>query len=122
MSEHEIQSTFVALIRAQYPDILYCATVGGARMAISTAKKIKQSGYRKGIPDLIFYEPRSGYMGLCIEIKKKGGRISPHQTSWRADLLKRGYQSVVCTGLHECVQQFNTYFRLNLSLQVPDED
>jgi len=85
-------------------------------MSISTAKKIKQSGYRKGIPDLIFYEPRFGYMGLCMEIKKKGGRVSPHQHEWRADLLKRGYQAVVCTGLHECVQQFNTYFRLNLPL------
>lgn len=122
MNEHEIQSTFVEAIANQYPNILFCATVGGARMSISEAKKIKRAGYRKGIPDVIFYEPRNGYFGLCIEIKKKGGRTSPHQNEWRADLLKRGYQSVVCKGLHECVQQFNTYFRLRLSLREPDED
>lgn len=116
MTEHEIQSTFVDLISTEYPEILFCATVGGARMSIAEAKKIKRAGYRKGIPDVIFYEPRMGYMGLCIEIKKKGGRTSPHQRQWKADLLKRGYQAVVCIGLHECVQQFNTYFGLNLPL------
>jgi hypothetical protein len=122
VSEYEIQSTFVEAIANQYPNILFCATVGGARMSISEAKKIKRSGYRKGIPDVIFYEPRNGYYGLCIEIKKKGGRTSPHQNEWRADLLKRGYQSVVCKGLDECVQQFNNYFRLRLIPQAVGAD
>lgn len=116
MSEHEIQSTFVKLIDAQYPELLYCATVGGARMSIREAKKIKAAGYRKGIPDVMFYEPRLGYYGLGMEIKKKGGRTSPHQNQWQRDLLDRGYQSIVCKGLEECIQQFNVYFRLNLSL------
>ena len=120
MSEHEIQSTFVDLIDAQYPEILYCATVGGARMSIRQAKKMKESGYRKGVPDVVFYEARRGYYGLCIEIKKKGGRTSPHQVQWQNDLLNRGYSSLICTGLEECVRQFNAYFKLNLSLPTSD--
>jgi hypothetical protein len=114
MSEHEIQSEFVRLIQEQYPDILFCATVGGARMRISEAKKIKKQGYKKGIPDILFYEARQGYFGLAIEVKKKGGRPSPFQIQWRDDLLRRGYQSAICKGLDECVEVFNTYFKLQL--------
>ena len=118
MSEHEIQSEFVRLIQEQHPDILFCATVGGARMSINTAKKIKQAGYRKGIPAVLFYEPRQGYYGLAIEIKKKGGRPSPFQIQWRDDLLRRGYQSVICTGLSECAEAFDAYFKTQLRLSV----
>lgn len=120
MSEHEVQSTFVKLVSDQHPEVLYCATVGGARMRISEAKKIKKQGYRRGIPDILFYEPRSGYYGLAIEVKKeKGGRTSPFQIQWRDDLLKRGYQSVICKGLDECIHAFNLYFGVKLQSAPP---
>ena len=115
MTEHQIQSQLVQLISNQFPDILYCATVGGARMSINQAKMIKRQGYRKGVPDLIFYEPRDGFNGLCIEIKKKGGQPSPHQRAWIADLQTRGYQALICKGLDSCIQAFEDYFNLRLS-------
>lgn len=114
MSEHEIQSTLVDLVKEQYPHILYCATVGGARMRIAEAKKIKRQGYRKGVPDLIFYEPRDGYHGLCMEIKRKGGQPSPHQRAWIADLQRRGYQALICKGLDQCIEAFESYFKTPL--------
>lgn len=110
MTEHEIQSAFVDLIEKHNPHLRLCATVGGARMSISEAKKIKRQGYRKGIPDLMIYEPRAGYYGLFIEIKKKGGHLSPHQREWLDDLQKRGYRAVVCKGLDQCINEFNHYF------------
>lgn len=110
MSEHEIQVEFVRLIEEANPDILLCATVGGARMSWSTAKMIKRQGYRKGIPDLMIYEPCDGFYGLFIEIKKKGGRPSPHQKKWIDDLQRRGYRAVICKGLDQCINEFNHYF------------
>lgn len=120
MTEHQIQSKLVKLVSDQYPELLYCATVGGARMSINQARQIKRQGYRKGIPDLIFYEPRKGYNGLCIEVKKKGGQPSPHQRAWIADLQQRGYQALICKGLESCIEAFETYFNLELS-QTLDE-
>lgn len=119
MTEHQIQSLLVKLISEQYPDLLYCATVGGARMSINQARMIKRQGYRKGVPDLIFYESRKGYYGLCMEIKKKGGQPSPHQRAWIADLQRRGYQALICKGLDQCIEAFEEYFNLQLS-QTPD--
>lgn len=111
MTEHEIQSEFVRIVRESHPDILFCATVGGARMSIREARKIKQAGYRKGVPDVIFYESRGGFHGLAIEIKKeKGGQVSPHQKEWILDLQERGYHAVICKGLDQCLTSFNDYF------------
>lgn len=114
MTEHEIQSEFIRIVEESMPHILFCATVGGARMSISEAKKIKRAGYRKGVPDVIFYEPRNGYHGLAIEIKRKGGRVSPHQKQWVLDLQRRGYHAEVCTGLNACLTSFNDYFGTDL--------
>lgn len=119
MSEHDIQSEFVRIIEESCPDILFCATVGGARMSIAEAKKIKRAGYRKGVPDVIFYESRHGHHGLCVEIKKKGGQTSPHQKKWLSDLQRRGYLAVVCKGLNQCLAAFNDYF--GTSLVSPDD-
>lgn len=122
MTEHQIQSLLVKLISEQYPDLLYCATVGGARMSINQARMIKRQGYRKGVPDLIFYEPRSGFHGLCMEIKKKKGQPSPHQRAWIADLEQRGYQALICKGLDQCIEAFETYFNLRLSRTLDEPE
>jgi len=114
MSEHQIQSEFVRLITEQYPNILFSATVGGVRLSIGAAQKMKKAGYRRGVPDVLFFEPRQGYNGLCIEVKKKGGRPSKDQLRWKDDLLARGYFAVVATGLRECLDYFNEYFRADL--------
>jgi len=115
MTELEIQSKFVEMVEDFCPDVLFCATVGGARMSIREARKIKMSGYRKGIPDVIFYEPRNGYHGLAIEIKRKGGRVSPHQKKWVLDLQRRGFYAEVCIGLDACLKCFDSYFGSKLT-------
>lgn len=120
MSEYQIQAAFVQMIQGQYPDVLFSATVGGIRLSIGAAMKMKKAGYVRGVPDLVFFEPRRGYCGLCIEVKKKGGRPSKQQKQWKADLRERGYRSVVCTGLKECVMEFNHYFTAQLP-QSPSE-
>lgn len=116
MSEYQIQAAFVELIQKRYPNILFSATVGGIRLSIGAALKMKKAGYVRGVPDLVFFEPRRGYMGLCIEVKKKGGRPSKQQKQWKDDLRERGYRSVICTGLKECLEEFQQYFSLDLPL------
>lgn len=53
------------------------------------------AGYEKGIPDLIIYEPRGEFHGLCIEFKSKKGRLSEWQDVWLANLSHRGYYTAV---------------------------
>ena len=71
---------------------------------------MKATGYKKGFPDLFFYEPRQGFNGLAIELKKPGGSPTPHQKQWKADLEARGYKAVVAKGRQACLDVINSYF------------
>jgi hypothetical protein len=71
---------------------------------------MKATGYKKGFPDLFFYEPRQGFNGLAIELKKPGGSPTPHQRQWKADLEARGYKAVIAKGRQACLDVINSYF------------
>lgn len=89
---------------------LYSATVGGVRVAMHTALKMKQAGYKKGIPDLLIFEPSNGYVGLAIEIKTPTGRASEHQKDWVEKLRDRGWKAEICKGLNACITVIDEYF------------
>lgn len=89
---------------------LYSATVGGVRVAMHTALKMKQAGYKKGIPDLLIFEPRKGYVGLAIEVKTATGRASEHQKEWQKRLQEKGWKAEICKGLNACITEIDNYF------------
>ena len=74
--------------------ILYCASAGGVRTSINTAKKMKRAGYKKGFPDIFIYEPRRNYKGLAIELKS-GSRPTIEQMGWQQALRKREYAALI---------------------------
>lgn len=89
---------------------LYSATVGGVRVAMHTALRMKQAGYKKGIPDLLIFEPRNGYCGLALEVKTPTGRASEHQKEWQRQLQERGWKAVISKGLDACIKEIDDYF------------
>jgi hypothetical protein len=89
---------------------LFSATVGGVRVAMQTALKMKRGGYRKGIPDLLIFEPSGGYCGLALEVKTDKGRASEHQLEWQKNLSQRGWKAVICKGYEACIGAIDEYF------------
>jgi len=110
--EHDIQVAIVGLLESIEPTPLYSATVGGVRLAIHTAKKMKEAGYSKGVPDMIIYEPRGMYAGLAIEVKTEKGRASDEQKAWIRNLNSRGWRAEICKGFEECADVICDYFNL----------
>lgn len=108
--EHDIQTKLCSVLEAE--GLLYSATVGGVRLAMHTAKKMKESGYKKGIPDVLVFEPRGEYVGLAIEVKTGKGVASPEQKEWQRELNKRGWDAHICYGLDECLDVLYDYFEL----------
>jgi hypothetical protein len=108
--EHDIQVYVVDYLEAMETVPLFSATVGGVRVAMHTALKMKQAGYRKGIPDLLIFEPRNGYAGLAIEVKTAVGRASDHQKEWQQMLRERGWRAEICKGLDACISVIDDYF------------
>lgn len=110
--EHDIQVAIVGLLESIEPKPLYSATVGGVRLAIHTAKKMKEAGYSKGVPDMLIFEPRGEYLGLAIEVKTEKGRASDEQKNWQMALNNKGWRAEICKGFDECADVIYEYFNL----------
>lgn len=109
-SEFEAQCSLAKYLEENHPDILFCASAGGARTSISEAKRMKASGYKRGFPDVFIYEPRGGFHGLSIEMKKeKGGVVSKHQKQWKESLIRKGYKATIAKGFEAAVKILEDY-------------
>ena len=82
-------------------------SVGGQGWVIRN----RQLGVKKGVPDLFYPVPSCGYHGLFIEMKAKGGRVSPEQERWIQALNNFGYLAVVCYGWKEAVDCIEKYLK-----------
>lgn len=108
--EYVAQVHVVRWLMIQYPDVLFCATLGGVRVGIGLARKLKMQGYQAGIPDLVIYEPRKGYHGLMIEMKKEiGGVVSDSQMCWGRELISRNYKFEICHGEDQAMKVIKEY-------------
>ena len=113
MSEANLQANVVKYLKYQYPQVMYCASLGGQyQRYISQRNKAKSTGYVKGFPDLGVYEAKGGYHGLFIEIKQKGGYPTKDQKYWIEQLNKRKYKAVVCSGIDETLFELQNYLSL----------
>ena len=85
---------------------------GQYQVHMSQRIKAKNSGYKKGFPDLFLYEPRGSYHGLAIELKVGYNKPTKEQLEWIEQLNKRKYKAVVCRGIDETLFEIQNYLRL----------
>jgi hypothetical protein len=94
------------------PNILWSASISGVNLPKPTAVKIKSMGYKRGLPDIMIFEPRGGYHGLFIEMKRKGGKPTEEQKWFIEELNRRGYKAVICYGFQEAIEVVEEYLKL----------
>ncbi len=94
---------------------LYIASANGGQRDVRTARWLKATGVRAGVPDLFWPCPRGELAGLWIELKKEGGaKPTQAQRDWHAILRTHGYRVDVCYGLKEAVETLADYFNLRI--------
>jgi hypothetical protein len=72
--------------------------------------KLKAEGLRPGVSDLFLSVARHGFHGLYLELKKKkGGKESEDQITWRIRAQEEGYKVVVCEGAHAAIAEIQAY-------------
>lgn len=59
-------------LRSNYPDVIFFSDLSGVKLPWGLAHKVASLKSQRGIPDLVILEPRNGYHGLIIELKKTG--------------------------------------------------
>lgn len=110
MSEAQLQSNVVKYLKLQYPQVLYCASLGGQYQRYpSQRNKAKATGYVRGFPDLGIYEARGGYFGLFIEVKQKKGYPTKEQKDWIEQLNKKGYYACCEKGFDSIIEVIDKY-------------
>tara|TARA_R110002020_G_scaffold49786_1_gene141389 strand:- start:1344 stop:1679 length:336 start_codon:yes stop_codon:yes gene_type:complete len=111
MKEYQLQKAVCKYLDLK--GILYCGSMGGQYQIFKSQRiKSKQTGYKKGFPDLFIYEPRGEYHGLAIELKTGYNKATKEQMSWILLLKQRKYHACVCKGLDDTINTIDNYLKL----------
>lgn len=97
--------------KAKHPDLqwMYAIPNGGKR-PIKTARTMKKTGTKKGVPDIFLPAPRGKYHGMYIEMKRTSrGQLSSEQREWLRALSDRGYYCVMCKGWVQAAKEIVIY-------------
>jgi len=116
MSEHLHQAALFSWADAAgIPELrmLFAVPNGGWRGPHpATARRLKDEGVRPGVPDIYLDVPRGEWHGLRIELKIKGGRLSPAQVKWLEKYSEYGYRAVCCYGWEQAKDEIRSYLRI----------
>lgn len=77
---------------------LLLAIPNGEKRAAVTGARLKASGVKAGVPDILLPVMRNGAGALWIELKAPGGRARPAQIEWIDRLNDEGHEALVCVG------------------------
>ena len=69
----------------------------------------KAMGCKSGVSDIILLKPIEKWYGLCLEMKKPGGKVSENQLIFRNDVLTEGYLYKVAYNWQEAVDIIKNY-------------
>ena len=69
-TEEKLQTAVSNYIKLQYPNVIFTSESSGLRVPMHLAIQMKKQRSNHKLPDLIILEPRGGYTGLIIELKK----------------------------------------------------
>ncbi|QHC73804.1 hypothetical protein [Rathayibacter sp. VKM Ac-2805] len=118
-----VQQRVCLYLKTHYPEAIFRSDfASGLKLSIgqATLHKSLQSG--RAWPDLVIYEPRRSYQGLCIELKRDGVVIFKNDGTLRADehlqeqaamldaLQRRGYAARFAVGYDAAVGLIEEYF------------
>lgn len=100
----------------KYPELeLMHHIPNGGKRAKTTAVRLKKEGVVAGVSDVFLPVARSGYHGLYIEMKAKGGKLSDNQKWWIKATMDQGYKSIVCFGWEEARDVIVEYLEVKIN-------
>lgn len=110
LPEERTQAAVAQYVRVCYPDVIFNTDLSGIRLTMNQAIKAKLLRSSRSFPDMVFYEPRRGYCGLFLELKRQGEKVYKKDGTLLADthireqaemmekLKKRGYYADFAIG------------------------
>ena len=120
-SEYDLQKSLCLYIRLNYPQAIFTSDLSGIRLPMGLAVKTAKLRSSRAIPDLLIFEPRKGYHGLFIELKRPGVRFfkkngepaTEHfaeQWEMIQRLLQKGYLACTANSFDSAKAIIDSYF------------
>lgn len=114
--EHDEQTALIdwtILMSGKWPELkLFYHIPNEGKRSHAAARRLKQEGMKRGVPDNCLPVPRGKYHGLYIELKRvKGGKPTSEQKQWVEDLTGQGYLALICKGWEEAAKVIERYLR-----------
>ena len=124
MTEHQDQASFFYEIslrlrnRDDFVPELFFATMNGAWFGGNGARMYearKREGFKKGVADILYLQPRGKFSYLAIELKtekrykEKNRGVEPNQEIFLDAVRKNGGRALVCYGAEEAVDAMLEY-------------
>jgi hypothetical protein len=122
LNEKNVHLLIINYLKTHYPNVIFRTDFSsGMKMSIGMARKHKSLQYSNAYPDLFIAEPRNGYHGLFIEIKKdpsvaikKDGELRDNkhlqeQANMLERLREKGYYATFGMGYNKTISIINTY-------------
>ena len=101
MKENDLHLAICNYIKLQYKGIIFTSENSGLRVFWKQAKMLKKTRSCSGLPDIWILEPRKGYHGLLLEIKREGTKIYKKDGDIRKDAHLKEQEEI----LHQLKQK-----------------
>lgn len=124
MTESQLQEAVAEYLVRVHPSVMFHSDFGsGTKLTkFQAIRQMRQNGGRKGWPDLFIAEPKDGYAGLFLELKKDGTRLRKKNGDWsskhieeQVDVLDglefRGYKAELAVGFDEAIEKIENYLK-----------
>jgi hypothetical protein len=118
-SEHDEQTAFFEYLEWQQnmePDLQWAYAIPNGQYRPGQRP---EAGLKSGVPDINIPIARGGYIGLYIELKIDGGKVSDNQRKWIDGLVGLGHAVRVCYGFDAAKDTLDWYMGLERTVIVP---
>ena len=120
--EANIATNIAKWLRTQYPKVIYRYDIADMKLTIPQRNRMKAlQGETRGYPDLFLAEPKNGFHGLYVELKKDYASVFKKDGSYKKDdhiqeqaefhkvLRDKGYQVVWGLGFEDTKDKIKEY-------------
>ena len=120
LTEAQEQKKVIEYVQVRYPHIYLKADISGVNVGAIKGRILKSLGNTKSHPDITIFEPKNGYNGLLIELKKTGINLKNKLGKWAKPhyeaqaetiniLNKRGYYATFAIGFTDAKNIIDKY-------------
>lgn len=92
-------------------NLLWCHVTNESNVPVYYRAKLAKKGLKKGVPDILIFEPNKKFNGLAIELKANYNKPSEEQTQWLYNLKSKGWDSYWTNSIDECISIIQEYLK-----------